>query len=476
VATAKQEERDRGDGGDRPVVCVQGLGFVGTAMALATASARNPDGSPVFDVVGVELDHGPGRARARAINDGRLPMRTADPKMERAMAEAMEAGNLTSRCDDEAYESASITIVDIGLDLTVSDGRPEVDFTGLRSAIRTLGSRMPPGSLVIVETTVPPGTCAQVVAPELERALSERGLASDAILVAHAYERVMPGAQYLDSIVNFWRVYAGHTEEAADACERFLSQVVNVSEYPLTRLASTTASELGKVLENSYRAANIAFMEEWGRFAEAVGVDIFAVLEAIRVRPTHSNIRQPGFGVGGYCLTKDPLFAEYGAHELFGLSELEFPFSELAVRTNAAMPLATLDEVESLLGGLEGKRILLLGVAYREGVADTRESPAGLFLSRAGERGAEVVPHDPLVREWDPYGGIPAEIPSPEGFDAVVFAVPHPEYVELDVPGWLGSSRPLVVDAADVLPTERLRDLAELGCRVWGIGRGAIKA
>ena len=461
---------------ERPVICVQGLGFVGTAMALATASARNPDGSPAFEVVGVELDHGAGRACARAINEGRLPMRTSDPKMERALRGALEAGNLTARTDDEAYDSASVTIVDVGLDLTQVDGRPEVDFSGLRSAIRTLGSRMRPGSLVIVETTVPPGTCARMIAPELEQALGGRGLSADSILLAHAYERVMPGARYLDSIVNFWRVYAGHTEEAAEACERFLSKVVNVNEYPLTRLPSTTASELGKVLENSYRAANIAFMEEWGRFAEAIDVDIFDVVEAIRVRPTHSNIRQPGFGVGGYCLTKDPLFAEYGAHELFGLPELDFPFSELTVRTNAVMPLATLDEVDSLLGGLEGKRILLLGVAYREGVADTRESPAALFLTSARERGAEVVPHDPLVREWDPYGEIPAELPSPEGFDAVVFAVPHAEYLELDVPGWLGPARPLIVDAANVLPRETLRTLAGLGCRVWGIGRGTIAA
>jgi UDP-N-acetyl-D-glucosamine dehydrogenase len=445
-------------------------------MALATASARNADGTPAFDVVGVELDYGAGRARAGAINEGRLPMRTSDPKMERAIADAMEAGNLTARCDDEAYDSASVTIVDIGLDLAQVNGRPEVDFTGLRSAIGTLGSRMPEGSLVIVETTVPPGTCAQVIAPELERALADRGLPADSILLAHAYERVMPGAHYLDSIVNFWRVYAGHTPKAADACERFLSKVVNVSEYPLTRLPSTTASELGKVLENSYRAANIAFMEEWGRFAEAIGVDIFDVVEAIRVRPTHSNIRQPGFGVGGYCLTKDPLFAEYGANELFGLSDLEFPFSDLAVRTNAAMPLATLDGIDSLLGGLAGRRILLLGVAYREGVADTRESPGAAFLAAAKERGAEVVPHDPLVREWDPYGEIPEEIPSPDGFDAVVFAVPHADYVGLDVPGWLGPARPLIVDAAAVLPTEELRRLAELGCRVWGIGRGAITA
>jgi UDP-N-acetyl-D-glucosamine dehydrogenase len=287
---------------------------------------------------------------------------------------------------------------------------------------------------------------------------------------------VMPGPDYFDSIANFWRVYAGHTPEAADACEAFLSKVVNTAEYPLTRLSSTTASEIGKVLENSYRATTIAYMEEWGRFAEAVGVDLFEVIDAIRVRPTHSNMRQPGFGVGGYCLPKDPRFAQYGAHELFGLRHLEFPFSQRAVEVNEVMPLVTLDRLEELLEGLEGKRVLLLGISYRAGVGDTRYSPSEVFVATAGGRGAEVVAHDPLVTEWEPQPVLPTEIPSPADFDAVVFAVAHPEYVALDVEGWLGDARPVVVDGNKVLPTEGLRRLAAAGCRVWSIGRGPVSA
>ena len=460
----------------RPVVCVQGLGFVGTAMALATASARESDGAPSFQVVGVELDNQAGRQRVEAINDGRLPIAAADPKMAEALARAREAGNLVATTDQSAYESASVAIVDIGLDVSLEGGSPGVDFSGLRAAVRALASRMTPGSLIVVETTVPPGTCEKVVAPEIEAALAERGLPPGSILLAHAYERVMPGANYLDSIVNFWRVYAGHTPEAADACEAFLSKVVNVEDYPLTRVSSTTASEMGKVLENSYRAATIAFMEEWGRFAEAVGVDLFEVIEAIRMRPTHSNIRQPGFGVGGYCLTKDPLFAQFGAQELFGLRELEFPFSERAVQINEVMPLVTLDKLEELLGGLDGRRVLLLGVSYREGVGDTRYSPAGVFLVNARQRGAEVVAHDPLVTQWSDHDVLPTEIPSPDGFDAVVFAVPHAEYVGMDVHDWLGSARPLILDANKVLNAGQLQRLAADGCRVWSIGRGPIAA
>jgi UDP-N-acetyl-D-glucosamine dehydrogenase len=457
-------------------VCVQGLGFVGMAMALATASARLPDGSPAFEVVGVELDNEAGRARVDAVNAGRVPVTSSDPQMDAAMREAVAAGNLRGTIDPAAYESAEVAIVDVGLDVTRTDSGPTVDFTGLRGAVRALASRLPSGALMIVETTVPPGACATVVAPEIEDALRERGLPPDSILLAHAYERVMPGPQYLDSIVNYWRVYAGHTPEAADACERFLSAVVNTDEYPLTRLGSTTASETAKVLENSYRALTIAFMEEWGRFAEAAGFDLFEAIDAIRMRPTHANMRQPGFGVGGYCLTKDPLFAEYGARELLGFHGLEFPFSERALEVNDVMPLVTLDKLDELLGGLGGKRILLLGVSYREGVADTRESPAGTFVAEARRRGAEIAAQDPLVSDLGEGGPdeVLADLPAPAGFDAVVFAVPHSQYADIDLPEWIGHAHPLVLDANRVLDLEKLRTLAGMGLRVWSIGRGEI--
>src|SRR5439155_10539336 len=248
-----------------------------------------------------------GVAKVDAINSGRFPIATEDTNLGEALAVAHGRGNLIATTDPRIYSFASVALVDIPLDVTEIDGQPTATLDGFRSAIRTLGQYMPADSLIVVETTVPPGATERVAAPELASALVLRNLPPDAVLLAHSYERVMPGAGYLDSIVNFWRAYAGVTPEAADACETFLSQVVNVDSYPLTRLTSPTASETAKVIENSYRATTIALMEEWGRFAEAVGIDLFEIIAAIRRRPTHSNIRRPGFGVGGYCLTKDPL-------------------------------------------------------------------------------------------------------------------------------------------------------------------------
>jgi nucleotide sugar dehydrogenase len=299
-------------------------------------------------------------------------------------------------------------------------------------------------------------------------------LPPESLLLAHSYERVMPGPEYLSSIVNFWRVYAGATESAADRCERFLRTVINTDDYPLRRLSSTTASESGKLLENTYRAVNIALIDEWSRFAERVGIDLFEIVDAVRVRPTHSNIREPGFGVGGYCLTKDPLFADIGARELFGLSDLSFDFAKLSVATNEKMPLATLARIrEHYAGKIAGKRMLVCGVSYRSDVGDTRYSPTETFARSASAAGAELSFQDPLVGYWDEMQTkVAAELPNPAGFDAIIFAVRHAEYRSLDVGRWLGSSRPLVVDANGVLSATQRLTLAAAGCPAISIGRG----
>ena len=227
-------------------------------------------------------------------------------------------------------------------------------------------------------------------------------------------------------------------------------------------------------MENSYRATNIAFVEEWGRFAEAVGIDLFQVIDAIRVRPTHNNIRQPGFGVGGYCLTKDPLFPGVAARDLIGRADLTFPFSEAAVKTNEAMPLVSLERLQQLLGGnLDAKRVLVMGVTYREDVADTRHSPTETFFVEARRRGAEVIPHDPLIDNWHELDmTVGSELPPSDSVDGIVFAVPHRAYRELDLKEWLAAGRPAVLDANNVLSSELRQAAMDAGCAFAAIGRG----
>lgn len=457
-----------------PVVCVQGLGFVGAAVCVALASARDDFGRPVFRVVGVDLPTSDGTAKVRALNSGKFPFPTADEELGASVREACAVGNLRACTEASAFASAAVIVVDVAVHLAPDDDDPVLELDGFRSAIRTVGRHMRPDCLVVIETTVPPGTTTRVAAPLLAEELTARGLPKDRFKLAHCYERVTPGSAYLESIVRMPRVYAGIDEASADACLAFLQKFIDTERYPAVRLADPTSSELGKILENTYRALTIALMEEFAGFAEQAGVDLFEVVQAIRNRPTHNNMRTPGFGVGGYCLTKDPLMARVAARELFGLDQ-SFPLASLTIRVNRASPIRTLDRLSGFLGGdLHGKRILLLGVTYREDIADTRYSPSEAFYRAALDRGAEVVLHDPLIRHWPEQGiPIPEKMPDAAGLDAVVLAVPHRQYREFDYGRWVGKSRPVILDAFNVLTREQRTSLRRLGCRVESTGRGA---
>lgn len=459
---------------DRKVVCVQGLGFVGSAMSVAIASAINDKGEPIYDVIGVDLPDELGIKKVNAINNGVFPFENSDKKLDEKLKEASRYGNLIATTNVEAYSRADIVVIDINLDVKyLEDDTPYLDLSIFKEAIRTIGSRIKKEALILVETTVPPGTCQYVVKPTIEEEFKKRGIKATPH-IAHSYERVMPGENYLDSIINYWRVYSGIDDESANMCRIFLESVIKTDVYPLTRLKNTTSTETAKVLENSYRATTIAFMEEWGRFAEAVGIDMYEIVDAIRLRPTHSNMRQPGFGVGGYCLTKDPYFAMLSSKELFHQENLDFPFSTMAVRYNNQMPIVSVNYIDKILCNLKDKHILLMGVSYRQDVGDTRYSPSETFAKEVINRGGILTYEDPLVTDWREMGvKVSKEIPSFDSFDAVVFAVQHKMYSNIDFSTICSDRKILIFDANRVLTDKQINDINNNNCLVFAsIGRG----
>ena len=458
----------------RKQVCIQGLGFVGSAMAVAIASARSANGEILYDTVGVDVDSPEGIKRVSELGQGRFPFATTDKSLSERTDQCVRCGNLTTTTDSSVYALADIIVVDIPLNIDYTETEPSFDLSGFSRAFRSLTRIAKQGALILIESTVPPGTCDQVLAPILQEEMDTRGLAADAVHLAHSYERVMPGKDYLASITHFWRVYAANSDAAAEGCEKFLSSIIDVETYPLTRLSSMTASETAKVMENTYRAANIAFMDEWTKFAETVGIDLFEVTSAIRIRPTHSNIRYPGLGVGGYCLTKDPAFAPAAARQLFGISDLEFPFIELLSEVNQSMPLHAVARLSELLGGsCEDKNILLCGVSYRGGVGDTRFSPVETFARELRRQGASIQACDPYVSIWpEMEEEILSELPVASGLDAIIFTTGHTEFRQMNLIEWLGVSRPLVLDAVNVISNRHRKKCREVGIRVESIGRG----
>jgi nucleotide sugar dehydrogenase len=457
----------------RKIVCVQGLGFVGAANAIAIASARDGAGDPLYAVVGVDLPSESGRERAAALNRGAFPFPTTDAALVAAAQSARAAGNLVAVTDASVFGAADVIVVEIGLD--IEDKTPKVDLPPFRAAIGTVGDHMKPDALILLESTVPPGTTERIVAPLLRERLAARSLPTHALKLAYCYERVMPGDGYLASIVDMWRVYAGMTVEAADAAEAFLSSFIDTAKRPLTRLDSIRAVETAKVLENTFRAVNIALIDEWEKFARRIDVDLFEVLKAIRVRPTHQNIRYPGLGVGGNCLSKDPMFGSASARDVFGLTDSEFPLSNAAVTINARMPAATVALLEEMFpDGLAGKRVLILGASYREDVGDTRHSPSLALADMLAEKRATVAFADPLV---DGGIGVPLhrDLPDAHGFDAVILAVGHKQYRAIDLAAWSGAQRLVVLDANGVLSRQQLQSLRDAGFKVAAIGRGLLR-
>ena len=461
-------------GSSRPIVCVQGLGFVGAAMSVAVALAKDASGEAIFDVIGVDIPSAEGKRRVQSIMNGSFPFQSGDASLDVAAKECRSQGNLAATTNSGVFQLADIVVVDVNLDVDFTNRPPVAVFDSYRSAIETIGRYVSQDTLVIVETTVPPGTCEFVVLPALMDGFKKRGLDPDKILLAHSYERVMPGPDYLNSIVNYWRVYAGISDRASNACRAFLEKIVNSQKFPLRMLSSTTASEMAKIMENTYRAANIALIDEWGVFAENVGIDIFEIIEAVRDRPTHSNIRQPGFGVGGYCLTKDPYFGQIANNAFFGNESVKFPFAQLAMQTNQKMPIRNLDRIQTLLSKPPKEtRIILMGVAYRSEVDDTRYSAAEIFYREAVSRGMRVNVHDPHVRYWQEIDlDVGSALPKLEGVDAVVFCVPHRFYQQLDLEKWLGAAQPMIYDCDNVLSKMQRHKILASGLKFASTGRG----
>ena len=256
---------------DRKTVVVQGLGFVGSAMVAALSMARDNNNGLLYNVVGIDLGDEKNYWKIGRVNDGKPPVVSNDKSMDVAYADAKENRNLLATYSEYVYSRADIVVVDIHLDIKKKEigDAYNYDFTyeKYKKAIEVVSTNIQENTLVLIETTVPPGTTEKVIYPILKENFEKKGLDVRKVYLAHSYERVMPGSDYLNSIINYYRVFSGINEESKIKAKEFLKSFINTNEFPLSELHSTTASEMSKVLENSYRATNIAFMQEWTEYA-----------------------------------------------------------------------------------------------------------------------------------------------------------------------------------------------------------------
>ncbi len=497
----------------KEVVVVMGLGFVGAVMAAIVADSRDAKGRPHKLVIGCQRPSTRSFWKMPLLNRGQSPVKAEDPEVEALIRRSvLEQKTLTATYHSDCLALADCVVVDVQCDYVKRElGRMksgETDMAALEATLRTIGEKIPARCLVLIETTVAPGTTEFVAWPILKKAFARRGLAPEPLL-AHSFERVMPGKEYVSSIRDFWRVCAGCNPQARARVEKFLREVLNTRDFPLTIMDRPIESETTKIVENSYRAAILAFLNEWSLFAERNGVDLIKVIKAIKMRPTHSNIIFPGPGIGGYCLPKNGGLGYWAYRHILGFEDGDEVFritpTAIDVNDTRGLHVAELarDALRNMGRYIAGAEILICGASYRQDVGDTRYSGSETVARKLAEMGADVRVHDPYVDHWyelenqDEY---PVKGLSWERFfrnqadlmhvrvqhdlaaalrdaEAVILAVPHAPYLALspdDVVAWAGG--PLaIVDCYGILTDDHIRRYFELGCEVKGLGRGHVQ-
>ena len=509
LATIAKQQRQKG----REIVVVMGVGFVGAVMAgvVADSTDRNTNQPKKF-VIGMQRPSTRSYWKIPYLNRGIAPVEAEDPEVAKLIKRCvLEKKTLIATFSFDALSLADIVIVDVQCDYlkkTMGDVRQgHADIVALESSLKVIGQKIDPNCLILIETTVPPGTTEYVAYPIIKKAFENRGLKNAEPLLAHSFERVMPGRNYVASIRDFWRVCSGINDEAKKRVTEFLSNILNVEKYPLTVLDRPIESETCKIVENSYRATILAFLDEWCLFAERNGVDITKIIKAIKVRPTHSNLMFPGPGIGGYCLPKDGGLGVWAYNTLMGFDDDIFKITPMAIDINDTRSLHVSQLVRDALRNMgkivAASKIAVLGASYREDVGDTRYSGSEVIVRKLTEMGAEIIVHDPYVKHWwelerqDVY-------PAPghswarffrnqEGLqdtciqsnlsetlrsaDAIVLAVRHNQYLKLNPDQVVEKiGRPAaIIDCFGILSDEIIRRYFELGCEVKGLGRGHVK-
>ncbi len=497
----------------REIVVVMGVGFVGAVMAGVVADSVDPDtGESYYFVIGMQRPSIRSFWKIPYLNRGIAPVEAEDPEVAPLIERCVkERKNLVASFSYDVLSLADIVVVDVQCDYqketlgNVKQGH--ADIHALEDSLEIIGQRVGPECLVLIETTVPPGTTEYVAYPIIKKAFAGRGLTDREPLLAHSFERVMPGRNYVASIRDFWRVCSGINDQARERVTACLSRVSTVDQYPLTGLDRRIDSETCKIVENSYRATLLAFLDEWSRFAERNHVDLTKVIQAIKVRPTHSNIIFPGPGIGGYCLPKDGGLGVWAYNRLMGFDDDIFKITPMAIDINDTRALHVAELVRDALRNMgkivAASKIALMGASYREDVGDTRYSGSELIVRKLTEMGGEIVVHDPYVKHWwelEKQDTYPAPghswarfFRNQEGLtglhmhsdlkhalrdvDAVILAVRHRQYRELSPKDILEmTGRPMaIIDCFGILDDDQIRQYFEFGCEVKGLGRGHIQ-
>ena len=438
-------------------IAVIGMGYVGIPCAALLADV---DGN---DVTGVQRRSARSGWKIDAINAGKSPIEGDEPGLDELIARVVGKGTFRVTDDFSTLREMEAILIDVQ---TPTDGvGHEPQYLSLKEVAREVGTYMKRGALVITESTVAPGTTEHVVKPILER---KSGLtAGKDFSLAYSYERVMPG-KLISYIVNLPRIVGGIDKESERRAKELYAKIVKAPIHTTDVLTAETT----KTIENAYRDVNIAFSNEMALICESLGIDVFEVQRLINTREERM-MHYPGAGVGGHCLPKDTWLLLYGLNT-YGKKGVRTHFVELARSINESMPHHLVDLLTECLES-KGRsypdvKIVVLGVAYLENSDDTRNTPAYEVVARLSAHGADIIAHDPYVRDF-PEAELTRDLMGAvKGADALVIVTKHKEYYETDLRAIKGVMRtPIIIDGRDVVDPEKAR---AAGFLYKGIGKG----
>jgi len=378
-------------------VAVVGLGYVGLPLALELSKSG-------IKVLGIDID----LERLDLLKSGSFALEQIS-SIE--LQEAVSSNRFILASTFEKISDCQAVFICVPTPLK-SDRTPDLSI--LLQAVTSVSTRLKPSTLVVIESTVAPGTTRNILLPLLEKG---SGLTRNEFKVAFSPERIDP-ANALWRIDNTPRLVAGYTPEAANEAKEIYNLVIDE-----IRICSTLeVAETAKLLENSFRFVNISFINELSIFCRQIGIEVNEVINAAATKPYGFMPFFPSVGVGGHCIPVDPLYLSNAARAL-GVST---KFIDLADQINQEMPRYFIDLAAERLGGLQDKKILVIGVAYKPDVSDIRETPVAPLIKGLRERGASVDWHDDLVKGWNGENSSPLN----ESYVLAIIATPH-SYLDL---------------------------------------------
>ncbi len=428
-------------------LCVVGLGYVGLPVAAKFAEVG-------FNVAGIDIV----KNKVTLINEGKSPIEGNEPDLAELVAKVVSDGSLRAFTSYESVKDADFVIIVV--ETPFDNGAHKPIYGALISATKSVGQHIKKGVLVIIESTVAPGTVKNIVQPLLE---SESGMvAGTDFMLATAPERVMPG-KLLHNLVHMDRVVGGIDEASTSKAVELYKHIVKGHLYPV----DSTTAEVVKTVENAYRDVQIAFANEIALLCENIGVDVWQVRDLVNRAPSR-NMHLPGAGVGGHCLPKDSWLLAFGAK-----GKYKPKLISLARDINDAMPAHMSDLCEEALQShnlrLHGSNVTILGVAYLENSDDTRNSPALILKQNLEVLGINTTLHDPHVKSTDTFRVLSDFEEAVENSDCVAIVTAHDEYRKIDLDRLKGLMRtPILVDGRNVLDPD---ECSHKGFSFRAIGR-----